>query len=57
MEKIKTIKNVSKTKSSFFDMIKLTSISQDSLSKKERIQRNKIENEKGEITADIIKDH
>ena len=47
-----TIVNINKTKSWFFEKIKLTNLWPDSPRKKERNQINRIRNEKEEITTD-----
>ena len=47
-----TIVKINKTKSWFFEKIKLTSLQPDSSRKKEKNQINKIRNEKGEATTD-----
>ena len=48
-----TIVKINKTKSWFFEKIKLTSIQPDSSRKKERrIKSTKLEIKKGEVTAD-----
>ena len=58
-----TIVKINKTKSWFFEKIKLTNLQPDSLRKKEKNQINKIRNEKGEVTSDnaeiqrIIRDY
>ena len=59
-----TIVKINKTKSWFFEKIKLTSIQPDSSRKKERrIKSTKLEIKKGEVTADnaeiqgIIRDY
>ena len=58
-----TIVNINKTKSWFFEKIKLTKLQLDSSRKKEKNQINKIRNEKGEVTTDnaeiqrIIRDY
>ena len=58
-----TIVKINKTKSWFFEKIKLTSLQPDSSRKKEKNQINKIRNEKGEVTTDnaeiqrIIRDY
>ena len=58
-----TIVNINKTKSWFFEKIKLTKLQLDSSRKKEKNQINKIRNEKGEVTIDnaeiqrIIRDY
>ena len=53
MKKKETIVNINKTKSLFFEKIKLTSLQPDSSRKKrEKNQINKIRNEKGEVTTD-----
>ena len=60
---IETIVKINKTKSWFFENIKLTSLQPDSSRKKENNQSNKIRNEKGEVTTDnaeiqrIIRDY
>ena len=46
-----TILKINKTKSWFFEKIKLTSPQQDSSRKKEKDQINKIRNEKGGVTT------
>ena len=57
------IAKINKTKSWFFEKIKLTSPQQDSSRKKEKDQINKIRNEKGGVTTDnaeiqrIIRDY
>ena len=57
------IVKINKTKSWFFEKIKLTKLQPDSLRKKEKNQINKIRNEKGEVTTDnaeiqrIIRDY
>ena len=54
---------INKTKSWFFEKIKLTNLQPDSSGKREKNHINKIRNEKGEITTDnaeiqrIIKDY
>ena len=58
-----TILKINKTKSWFFEKIKLTNLQPDSLRKKEKNQINKIRNEKGEVASDnaeiqrIIRDY
>ena len=58
-----TIVKINKTKSWFFEKIKLTSLQPDSSRKKQKNQINKIRNEKGEFTTDnaeiprIIRDY
>ena len=58
-----TIVKINKTKSWFFEKIKLTSIQPDSSRKKEKNQINKIRNENGGVTTDnaeiqgIIRDY
>ena len=58
-----TIVKINKTKSWFFEKIKLTNLQPDSLRKKEKNQINKIRNEKGEVASDnaeiqrIIRDY
>ena len=58
-----TIININKTKSWFFEKIKLTSLQPDSSRKKEKNQINTIRNEKGKVTTDnaeiqrIIRDY
>ena len=58
-----TIVKINKTKSWFFEKIKLTKLQPDSSRKKEKTQTNKTKNEKGEVTMDtieiqrIIRDH
>ena len=58
-----TIVKMNKTKSWFFEKIKLTKLQLDSSRKKEKNQINKIRNEKGEVTIDnaeiqrIIRDY
>ena len=58
-----TIVKINKTKSWFFEKIKLTSLQPDSSRKREKNQINKIRNEKGEVTTDnadiqrIIRDY
>ena len=47
-----TIVKINKTKSWFFEKIKLTSLQPDSSRKREKNQINKIRNEKGEVTTD-----
>ena len=48
-----TIVKINKTKSCFFEKIKLTNLQPDSPRKKiEKNQINKISNEKGEVTTD-----
>ena len=47
-----TIVEINKTKSWFFEKIKLTNLQPDSLRKKEKNQINKIRNEKGEVASD-----
>ena len=47
-----TIVKINKTKSWFFEKIKLTNLWPDSPRKKERNQINKIRNEKEEVTTD-----
>ena len=47
-----TIVKINKTKSWFFEKIKLTNLQPDSLRKKEKNQINKIRNEKGEVASD-----
>ena len=49
------IVKINKTKSWFFEKIKLTSLQPDSSRKKEKNQINKIRNEKGEVTIDNAK--
>ena len=59
----KTIAKINKTKSWFFEKIKLTNLQPDSSRKKEENQINKIRDEKGEVTTDnaeiqrIIRDY
>ena len=59
---IETIVKINKTKSWFFEKIKLTNLQPDS-SRRDKNQINKIRNEKGEVTTDneeiqrIIKDY
>ena len=59
----KTIVKINKTKSWFFEKIKLTNLQPDSSRKREKNQINKIRNEKGEVTIDnteiqrIIRDY
>ena len=48
----KTIVKINKTKSWFFEKIKLTNRQPYSSRKKEKSQINKIRNEKGEVTTD-----
>ena len=63
METKKTIAKINKTKSLFSEKIKLTNLQQIHQEKRERIQINKIRNEKGEVTTDteeiqrIIRDY
>ena len=63
IEMKETIVKINKTKSWFFEKIKLTKLQPDSLRKKEKNQINKIRNEKGEVTRDnaeiqrIIRDY
>ena len=47
-----TIVKMNKTKSWFFEKIKLTNLQPDSSRKKEKNQINKLRNEKGEVTRD-----
>ena len=47
-----TIVKINKTKSWFFEKIKLTSLQPDSSRKREKNRINKIRNEKGEVTTD-----
>ena len=47
-----TILKTNKTKSCFFEKIKLTNLQPDSSRKKEKNQINKMKNEKGEVTTD-----
>ena len=55
METKKTIAKINKTKSLFSEKIKLTNLQQIHQEKRERIQINKIRNEKGEVTTDTEK--
>ena len=58
-----TIVKINKTKSWFFEKIKLTNLQPDSSREREKNQINKIRNEKGEVTTDnaeiqtIIRDY
>ena len=47
-----TIVKINKTKSWFFEKIKLTNLQLDASKKIEKNQINKIRNEKGEVTTD-----
>ena len=49
-----TIVNINKTKSWFFEKIKLTKLQLDSSRKKEKNQINKIRNKKREVTTDNV---
>ena len=46
------IVKITKTKSQFFEKLKLTNLQPDSSRKREKNQINKIRNEKGEVTTD-----
>ena len=47
-----TVVKINKSKSWFFEKIKLTSLQPDSSRKREKNRINKIRNEKGEVTTD-----